>query len=267
LVLFHAASYRFWALGASKGVTRVDSEKEIPRTYAHVRAQHVSKARYYERGVLVEELVTGPEFSVDTACVAGATIPLILARKKSGFPPYFEEVGHVVDGGDPLLADVELRSVLADTHHALGFTSGMTHIELRRTTAGWKVIEVNCRLGGDLIPFLGKLATGIDAGQVAAAVACGQAPAVVAGRQRVAAIRFFYPDAISLVDEVRINKVMLPGETVLAVPLAAAGSAVAPPPDGHVWGRYAMVVVASDTVWDCEAALDQAGRALSLIAG
>jgi hypothetical protein len=28
-----------------------------------------------------------------------------IARKQVGYPPHFEEVGHLVDGDDPLLAD------------------------------------------------------------------------------------------------------------------------------------------------------------------
>ena len=37
----------------------------------------------------------------------------------------------------------------------------MTHTELRFTDRGPAIIEVNVRLGGDLIPYLGKLATGL----------------------------------------------------------------------------------------------------------
>ena len=185
------------ALGASMGVTRVDTPAELAAAYAHTRAQHVSQARHYDFGVLVEAYADGPEFSVDSAVVDGVVTPLFLARKTSGFPPYFEEERHVVDGTDPLLDDPELRHVLRAAHEALEFDSGMTHIELRHTPGrGWSVIEVDCRLGGDLIPFLGLRATGIDAGQVAAAVAwdvTAQLTADPAGSATVAAIRFFYP--------------------------------------------------------------------------
>ncbi|TCO59639.1 ATP-grasp domain-containing protein [Actinocrispum wychmicini] len=253
------------ALGASMGVTLVGRPDELPAAYDHTRAQHVDQARYYDAGVLVEQYADGPEYSVDSAVVDGVVTPLFLARKTSGFPPYFEEVGHVVAGADPLLADPELRRHLAMAHEALGFDSGMTHIELRRTPTGWSVIEVNCRLGGDLIPFLGLEATGVDAGQIAAAVACGRTPRLTGDPDRaVAAVRFFYPDTAIVVGEVRIDKSMLPPGTVLAAPLAEPGTEVAPPPVGHVWGRYAMVVVRGTSIGECQARLATAAAAVSL---
>ena len=122
--------------------------------------------------MLVEECLTGPEVSVDAAVHAGEVLPMFTARKEVGYPPYFEEIGHLVDATDPLWDDPKLRQVLVETHRALGLTDAMTHTEFKLTPAGPKVIEVNARLGGDLIPYLGMQVTGIDPGLVAAAVAC-----------------------------------------------------------------------------------------------
>jgi biotin carboxylase len=256
------------ALGASMGVTRVDTPGELATAYAHARAQQVDQARHYDLGVLVETYAGGPEFSVDSAVVDGVVTPLFLAHKTSGFAPYFEEVGHVVDGADPLLDDPGLRRLLRTAHEALEFDSGMTHTELRRTPDGWSVIEVNCRLGGDLIPFLGVRATGIDAGRIGAAVACGRTPCLTPPadfQPTVAAIRFFYPEVPTVVGKVRFDETLLPPGTILAAPLAEAGTEVAPPPGGHVWGRYAMVAVTGGSIEDCRSALDWAASAVSLV--
>ncbi|GLZ42302.1 ATP-grasp domain-containing protein [Actinokineospora sp. NBRC 105648] len=254
------------ALGASMGVTLVKDPTDLADAYAHTRAQEVDQARHYDFGVLVEEFADGPEFSVDSCVVDGKVTPLFLARKTSGFAPYFEEVGHTVDGADPLLADPDLRTLLDTAHRALAFDSGMTHIELRHTATGWSVIEVNCRLGGDLVPFLGHAATGIDPGQVAAAVACGRTPDTTATRSTVAAIRFLYPDAAVTVDAVHIDESLLPKGILLAAPLAEPGTEVAPPPAGHVWGRYAMVAATGATAAECQATVDAATGAVSLVA-
>ncbi|GLW79220.1 ATP-grasp domain-containing protein [Actinokineospora globicatena] len=253
------------ALGASMGVTKVDRAEDLPAAYEHTRAQHVDQARYYELGVLVEEYASGPEFSVDSAVVDGATTPLFLARKTSGFAPYFEETGHLVDGADPLFTDPELRAVLSAAHDALGFDSGMTHTELRLTPRGWSVIEVNCRLGGDLVPYLGMESTGIDAGRIAAAIACGRPPTLTPTHNTVTAIRFLYPPAPTTVGEIRINPTALPRGALLARPLADPGTTLAPPPEGHVWGRYAMVAVTAPTPAACTPLLDAAEAAVSLV--
>ncbi|RLK58093.1 ATP-grasp domain-containing protein [Actinokineospora cianjurensis] len=253
------------ALGASMGVTKVDSPGALPAAYEHTRAQHVDQARYYELGVLVEEYASGPEFSVDCAVVDGATTPLFLARKTSGFAPYFEETGHLVDGADPLFADPELRAILSAAHTALEFDSGMTHTELRLTPRGWSVIEVNCRLGGDLIPYLGLESTGIDAGRVAAAIACGRPPVLTPTHKTVTAIRFLYPTTPTTVADIHIDTTALPRGTLLATPLATPGTTLAPPPEGHVWGRYAMTAITAPTPAACPPLLDTAEAAITLI--
>ncbi|OLT29956.1 hypothetical protein BJF83_09685 [Nocardiopsis sp. CNR-923] len=252
------------ALGASMGVVRADAPGDVPAAYAHARAAHVSIARRYHAGVLVERCVEGPEISVDSACAGGRLTPLFVARKSSGFAPYFEETGHVVDGADPLLADRGLREVLRSTHRALGFTTGMTHTELRLASDGWRVIEVNCRLGGDLIPFLGRAATGIDAAAVAAAIALGRAPDPRPVRRHTAGVRFLYPDRPLTVDKVVVHRSLLPPSVVLATATVEPGERVAPPPEGHVWGRYGLVAAAAPTPRRCQEALETAVGAVVL---
>jgi len=114
---------------------------------------------------------------------------------RSATRPYFEEVGHIVDAADPLLADPGLAAVLAAAHRALGFTDGITHAEFKLTGDGPVVIEVNARLGGDLIPYLGMRASGIDPGLAAAAVACGQRPQLRPDRSRSPGCASSYPSA------------------------------------------------------------------------
>jgi len=74
--------------------------------------------------------------------------PFCLARKQLGAPPYFEEIGHVVDATDPLLSDPALLAVLSDAHRALGVADGVTHTEIPAHRRGPVIIEVNARLGG-----------------------------------------------------------------------------------------------------------------------
>ncbi len=116
---------------ASLGVVRVDDPGELAAQFAFAHDTTVPGAPSYDVSVLVEQYADGPEISVDAVVHRGTVFPMVLARKQLGYPPYFEEVGHVVDGADPLLADDRLRRVLQDTHAALGFADGVTHTELR----------------------------------------------------------------------------------------------------------------------------------------
>jgi biotin carboxylase len=249
------------AMAASLGVVRADDPDQLAGYFAFARDTTVPGAWRYDL-VLVEEYLAGEEISLDAAVHRGRTLPLFLARKQVGYPPYFEEVGHLVDAADPLLADPGLLDVLQRTHQALAFTDGMTHTEFKLTPAGPKVIEVNARLGGDLIPYLGQCVTGIEPGVVAAAVACGRAPVITANRRRIGAVRFFYvaePD--TTIDEVAFVGLDCPALDTAGV-LVEPGDVVSPPPGGTTFDRVAFATAVAGSAADCQAALDAAERAL-----
>jgi hypothetical protein len=129
-------------------------------------------------------------------------------------------------------------------------------------------VEINARLAGDLIPYLGHLAGGPDLELAAAAVACGDVPDLVRGTPRVAAIRYYYPESDVTVAAVRIDETLLPPGVVRAAPLADPGQRVLLPPRGSAWeSRLAQVVVVQDTEAMCMAALDAAAKAVVVTRG
>ncbi len=250
------------AMAASLGVIRVDTPDELTAQFLFARDTTIPGAWHHDV-ILVEEYLTGPEISVDAAVHGGRVHPMFVAHKEVGYPPYFEEVGHLVRANDPLLTDPEIRQLVTDTHAALGFTDGMTHTEIKLTAAGPKIIEVNARLGGDLIPYLGMRATGIDPGLAAAAVACGEEPRIVAEHQLVGAVRFFYVDEDDTqIGAVRFADRPLPTAVDLVVPLAEPGDVMSPPPKGTLFGRVALATAVAPSVAECHAALDAAQAAL-----
>lgn len=249
------------AMAASLGVVRVDGPAELRARFGFARDTTLPGAWRYDQ-VLVEEYATGPEISVDSAVHRGEVLPMFVARKQIGYPPYFEEIGHLVDAADPLLTDPELSAVLRQAHAALGITDAMTHTELRFTPAGPKVIEVNGRLGGGMIPYLGRCATGLDPGLVAVAVACGRRPELAMDRKLVAAVRFFYPER----DGTLVDTVEWPGDLPAAidrtVQIAAPGQSVSPPPKGTLFGRLGYATAVGTSGQECHTALDAAEAAL-----
>jgi biotin carboxylase len=250
-------------LGASQGVVLVRSAKDlVPGYHAAVSASYPGVPTFHD-GVLVEEYVAGPEISVDGIVADGRYRPLFLARKELGPLPYFEETGHVVDPGDPLLARADVLDVLTATHAALGVHRGVTHTEMKLTSGGVKIIEVNARLGGDLIPYLGMAATGVDPGRVAARVATGADPGIAATAHVVTGIRFLYPRR-----DCTVRAVTLPGPRDVAglreaAALATAGTVLRLPPRGYV-ARYGYLICQADDVMQCRGRLDRAERAARL---
>ncbi|AUG77906.1 ATP-grasp domain-containing protein [Kitasatospora sp. MMS16-BH015] len=252
------------ALGASFGVNAVADAEGLAAGYAEARGAEEDGVPYFDAGVLVEEYLTGEEISVDAALVDGELLPLFVARKISGFDPYFEEIGHTVDAGDPLLTDPRLLDVLTRAHRATGYHTGITHTELRLTADGPEVIEINARLGGDLIPYVGSVATGVDPGRVAVEVATGRRPDTAQTRDKVAAIHFLYPEADGTVAEVLADEAALAEVVTAHGVLAGPGQELLLPPAGHVTSRYGYLVVEGDTAADCERAAEAARRAVTV---
>jgi biotin carboxylase len=253
------------ALGASLGVVRVHDPGELRASFAFTRDAQGPEPVLFDtdQPILVEECVFGEEISVDSVVQDGKVVPLFIGRKVVGYPPYAEEVGHFVADGDPLLSDPALLDILRETHSALGFADGWTHSEYMLTTSGPKVIEVNGRLGGDMIPYLGLRATGIDPGLTAAAAACGLTADLVPSLHKVSGIRFFYVDQDdSTIVSIGFDEAMLPQAIERAITVVQPGAVVSPPPRGTAWSRIALAIAVDDSIEACRQALDGAESAL-----
>ncbi|CCK28607.1 ATP-dependent carboxylate-amine ligase domain protein ATP-grasp [Streptomyces davaonensis JCM 4913] len=248
-------------MGASIGVMRADDEAALSHAYEVAERGSHGGNPAYEGGVLVEEMLVGPEISVDGAIVAGEYKPFVLARKQVGLEPYFEETGHVVDAADPLLCDGPLLDVLTRAHRALGIRDGITHTEVKLTSAGPAIVEVNGRLGGGLIPYVGKLATGIDPALVAIQVATGQEPSLTATVKDCVGIRFGYPPQDGRVREVEAPR-SGPGLVEAAV-LTTPGALLLLPPRGIV-PRFGYAICRGEGPDACAAALDAAEASFTL---
>jgi len=253
-------------IAASLGVVLAQDEAELREHFRFARETFVPGALFYDDlAVLVEEYADGPEISIDSAVFHGKVHPMCLAHKELGYPPYFEEVGHLVDGAEPMLSDPQLLTALQQAHDALGFTDGITHVEYRLTPSGPKLIEVNARLGGDLIPYLGMRTTGIDPGLAAAAVACGREPEVSADRALFGAVRFCYVPYEMTVSAISFDAGRMPAGLDgldLAVVRAEPGQRLAPPPGGTVWGRIAYITAVGESAEQCRAVIAAAEAAL-----
>lgn len=252
-------------LGASLGVVTVRDAAELREKFAFTRDIPAPDPVIYstDQPVLVEQRVEGEEISVDSVVRDGVVTPVFVARKVVGYPPYAEEIGHYVEADDPLLTDRTLTEASQQVHSVLGFRDGWTHTEFMLTDSGPQLIEVNGRLGGDMIPYLGMLATGIDPGLAAANVACGLAPDLTRTRGLIAGIRFYYPrHNDTVIKSIRFEAAGLPPAIEQTAPVAAPGSVVSPPPKGTLFGRVAIAIATGDTVDVCREALDAAEAAL-----
>lgn len=141
--------------------------------------------------ILVEEYLTGPEFSVEVF----GTEAVVTVAKHVGPLPAFVETGHDVPAALTGEQEIALRETAVRAVRALGLGWGAAHVELRLTgTRTAQVIEVNPRLAGGMIPELVRRACGIDLIRAQVLAALGAAPELERTGHARASIRFLTCD-------------------------------------------------------------------------
>ncbi len=152
--------------------------------------------RVNERGlpsgghVLVEELMRGPEYSVETfgTQVIGVTAKHVSAE------PYFIETGHDFPARLSARKAKALGAAALRGLEVMELGWGPAHVEIRHTARGPVIIEINPRLAGGFIPELVRWATGIDlVDATIALVTATQRKLTASGAKAHASIRFVLP--------------------------------------------------------------------------
>ncbi|MFH9071416.1 ATP-grasp domain-containing protein [Streptomyces alboflavus] len=247
------------ARAGSIGVIRVDRAEELPHAFEFAATGALDGIESTK--LLVEEYLDGPEVSVECVTHRGYTTAVAVTRKTLGKAPFFEEVAHSVDAADPLLDQVV--SVATAAIKALGITDGVSHVEMRLVDGRPRLIEVNARLGGDMIGHLVQLATGVDLARAAADTACGQAPDLTRTRHGAAAIRLLYPSASGTLTHCHFDDGFAARTPWLerVVFQRIVGDTVVLPPAGDMFSARAGFLIT--TASTAEIAQARAGEALS----
>lgn len=170
----------------SRGVMLVNSETELHEAYKYSVSQ--------SRGgwVILEEYMTGPEVSVEVMVVDGVPHVLQVTDKLTTGAPYFVEMGHNQPSMLPM-EDVErIKDLACRAVKSVGINCGPSHVEIKLTPNGPKMVELGARMGGDCITtHLVPLSTGVDMIKATIDVSLGLTPDITPTLHKGSAIRFF----------------------------------------------------------------------------
>ncbi|WP_434742674.1 ATP-grasp domain-containing protein [Micromonospora sp. SH-82] len=192
-------------LCAGMHVRRVDDTAGLRAAFDALAEFPVNARRQHRVPlILLEELLTGPEVSVETVTSAGVTTVVGVTGKRLAGAPWFVESGHLFPADLP----PEVGRAAADTAvaalAAVGLDHGVAHTELRLTAAGPRVVEINPRPAGNQITELIRRVTGIDIPMAYAQLALGEQPDLTPTDTgvRSAAIAFLLPPRAGTVAEI-----------------------------------------------------------------
>ncbi|MFE5842075.1 ATP-grasp domain-containing protein [Streptomyces niveus] len=258
------------AQAGSAGVTRADTPAQVREAFDRASVETVlGLDAYGPQGVLVEEFLHGPEISVEVAVLGrGDSRIIAVTRKTVGPPPAAQEYGHCVDARDPLLTDPELSRLITAAVDAVDVTRGALCVEVMLTGRGPRIVEINGRIGGDLLHVLIHEALGLDLTRIAADIATGTRPRLEPAPTRggSAAIQFFYPCRTGTV-----RHLTLPGRLTQQpwaermVTTAEPGDHVTAPPAATYGDRLAHWIVRGDSPEQCADRLRQIEHQVELL--
>ncbi|MGK5533446.1 ATP-grasp domain-containing protein [Streptomyces sp. URMC 129] len=193
--------------------------------------------------VLLEELLTGPEFSVETVSYEGTCHVVGVTDKSVGGAPAFIETGHMFPAA--LAPDTARR--IADTAvaalTALGLDQVVAHTEIKLTDDGPRVVEVNPRPAGNRITELVRHVTGVDLPVAAVDVALGRRPDLTPHDTgvRSAAIGFLLPEQAGELAGFDGAEAAAEAPGLRELDLARPGRAVRPAASNNDYLGHAMV--------------------------
>ena len=154
-----------------KGLTLVRERDELADAIAFAVAESRSDV------ALVEELVDGPEVTVNAFSVGGEFFPLTVTDRLTAEPPAFGvALAHAWPSDVPNWEDAV--GVVRSAAVALGITDGPTYTQVRFGPDGPRVMEVAASLGGGHDAELCHFALGYDLNGLALAAALGGDPEI-----------------------------------------------------------------------------------------
>lgn len=166
---------------------------EGPYTASDLQREYSLCKKYARNGILLaEEVMEGPEVSVEALTVNGETAILAITDKIVCKRPWFVEIGHVEPSRLPQEVKEQIIKITKQAIDAVHLQNGPSHTEIIVTEHGPRIVEIAARLGGDFITSaLVPLSTGVSMVRESVRLSMGEHVSVKKKWDKGAAIRFF----------------------------------------------------------------------------
>lgn len=245
-------------------VVQVDTVEAARQAVAEVLSvRHNVRGQPVPGLALVEQSVAGEEYSVEMFSVAGRHRCIGVTAKHLAAPPHFVEYRHIFPAPIPDTVADQLASYGRQVLDAVGWCWGATHLEIRLASTGPRLIEINARLAGGMIPELIRLAHGVDVLEQQLRCALDMPLVWQPMRAKTAGIQFL------LATEQGVFDGLAGVEDALGIPgvdrvvcTATAGQRVRPA--RNAYDRLGYLIAVAERAEDVEAALDAAAGELRL---
>lgn len=249
----------------SRGVTRIDGPQEVSGAWeraASLRGRtdlELSQFHPVDR-FLVEQYIDGPEYSVEAVSAKGAHAVVAITEKITDGAV---ERGHAQPARLTAGQESELVAYVGEFLTVMGLRDGLSHTEVRLSSAGPRVIESHDRVGGGRIMDLTRHVHGVDLEEYAVAGPFGLMPPLPASPApragAAAATRFLTAEPGEVVEVQGLDEVRAHPGLLDVDPGVSPGDLVRPVTEN--FDRIGQLVARADTtdaaVELCEALVDK----------
>lgn len=252
----------------SQFVVLVKDQDEVYETYDYLlkncNEQFDPIYKYNDGMFLYEEYLEGTEISLE--CFSQYGIPHVIGinEKQPIKPPYFIEYGDIAPAR--LSEDTERECIkLAESSLiALGVQNSLSHIELKITPSGPKIIEVASRMGGDDIYLNVKTVWGQDMVKMGLQIATGQKVDYKIREPRDCVIcRYFIPSFSGIITNISGVKESRELKNVIDLNITKdVGDAVLVPPEG--FDSMGWIVTKGRSYQEAETVMERAIRKMEI---
>ncbi|MBU0767330.1 ATP-grasp domain-containing protein [Patescibacteria group bacterium] len=252
----------------SEFVLFVKNEQEAKVTMRYLLAncneQFNPIFKYNNSQFLYEEYMDGLEVSVE--CYSQYGIPHVIGinEKQPIELPYFVEYGDIAPARIDENTAQQIGKLAESALIALGVQDSLSHIEIKVTPQGPKIVEVGSRMGGDDIYHNVKHVWGVDMVEIGLKIALGMRIDIHPNPPKDCVIcRYFIPKHSGIVSSIQQDKLLLKNKDLIHLDLTKdVGDAVLVPPEG--FDHAGWVVVRGKTYQQAETLLERIMRGIDI---
>jgi len=185
--------------------------------------------------VLLEQYLDGTEVDIDVVMSDGDWVYAAVSDNGPTLEPYFNETWAVSPSLLPREEQVALKELAVGSVKALGFESGVFHVECKYTSTGPQLIEVNARMGGGQVHECNLQTWGVDLVEETLFAALGITAGPMVQRNPLSGVAYCYLNAkrsgqVASIDA--LAEIAKRDGVVWAKPLVAVGASAVGPQDG-----------------------------------
>lgn len=221
------------------------------------RKKHLRKhvAKLQEKNpkdtVIIEEFIKGDQYLVEAIVYNGDIQIAGIIKQEITFGKRFIITGYGVLAQVPTEIKNGIEKVLTSIIHQFKIDNGSLHLEMRLSTTGWKLIEINPRISGGAMNKMLEAAFGFNLAEETLKISLGEQPSILPKHKKFVFTQYVIISETGILEKVtgKGRAKNAPGILEVYVKPRKGTRLIPPLSMGH---RYAYVIATADSIEEAE---------------